>query len=65
MIAAIEACPICLGVPVAPDNPGCHGCLECDFAGTMAAFKQTQQMNHEAMLAADKIVHDDSGDIEY
>ncbi len=40
-------CPKCHGVPVS-DAPGCEGCLECDFTGTLEGYDAMQQMMHEA-----------------
>lgn len=43
-----KPCPACLGVPVRPEIPTCCGCIECDFTGTLAAYRQTQRMERDA-----------------
>jgi hypothetical protein len=61
LIPTIKAeipCPKCNGVPVAPDEPACKGCLECDFTGTLAAFDEMQKALDEANHAQDEYIKD-------
>lgn len=41
-------CPKCKGVSEHPEVEGCNGCFECDFAGTLAGYRNMRRLMREA-----------------